>query len=249
VELLASNPVLAVADLDRSAAWYVDVLGCARSDPDPGNWAFLRSGNVTFHLGRCPDALPASDIGDHNYVAYLTTDDVDAVHARARAAGADVRKPPTDEPWGRRELALRTPDGHRLMVSSAPRSAGVAGAMAVTDAFLATFNDRDAAGHAATLAYPHVRLASGQVRIWQTAEEATGQMETGMELLTSRAGWHHSEWDHRRVIHDDPAKVHLDVQFTRYRQDGSVIGVYPAVYVIVPVDGAWRIQSRSSFAP
>jgi len=39
------------------------------------------------------------------------------------------------------------------------------------------------------------------------------------------------------------------VQFTRYRSDGSVIGVYPAVYVIVEQDGAWRIQCRSSFAP
>ena len=40
-----------------------------------------------------------------------------------------------------------------------------------------------------------------------------------------------------------------DVQFTRYRADGSVIGVYPAVYVIVQTDEGWRIQARSSYAP
>jgi hypothetical protein len=125
-----------------------------------------------------------------------------------------------------------------------------AGALEVTDAFLATFNARDAAGHAATLAYPHLRLASGAVRIWQDADEATSAMEQGMAAL-ARAGWDHSEWDHQRVIHVGEAKVHLDVQFTRYRADGSVIGVYPAVYVVVddPGAGGWRIQCRSSFAP
>ena len=52
-----------------------------------------------------------------------------------------------------------------------------------------------------------------------------------------RTGWTHSTWDHRRVIHVGPGKVHLDVQFTRHRGDGTVVGVYPAVYVIVEADG------------
>jgi hypothetical protein len=43
--------------------------------------------------------------------------------------------------------------------------------------------------------------------------------------------------------------VHLDVQFTRFRAAGSVIGVFPAVYVVVEQDGRWLIQARSSFAP
>lgn len=128
-------------------------------------------------------------------------------------------------------------------------SAAVAGAMAITDAFLSTFNAMDAAGHAATLAYPHVRLASGTVRIWQDEAEATAAMATNMPMLRERAGWHHSEWDHRDVIHATDAKVHLDVQFTRYRADGSIIGVYPAIYVVVSDSDGWRIQARSSFAP
>ena len=122
-------------------------------------------------------------------------------------------------------------------------------AIDTTSAFLDTFNAGDAAGHAATLAYPHVRLASGTVRIWPTLEEGVAAMEAAIPLLRERAGWHHSEWDHRRVIHTSPEKVHLDVQFTRYRADGSVIGVYPAMYVVVLTDGRWLIQCRSSFAP
>jgi hypothetical protein len=121
-------------------------------------------------------------------------------------------------------------------------------AMSVTDAFLATFNAQDPKGHAETLAYPHIRLASGRVRVWETIEEGVASMERAMPALRN-AGWDHSEWDHRRVIHEREDKVHLDVQFTRYRADGSVIGVYPAVYVIVLQDGRWLIQCRSSFAP
>src|SRR5688500_15054321 len=123
------------------------------------------------------------------------------------------------------------------------------GALGVTSAFLDTFNAGDAAGHAATLAYPHVRLASGAVRIWQTIEEATDAMARNIPLLRERAGWDHSRWDHRNAIHVGDDKVHLDVQFTRYRGDGSVIGVDPAVYVVVRTAEGWRIQARSSFAP
>jgi hypothetical protein len=121
-------------------------------------------------------------------------------------------------------------------------------ALEVTDRFLGTFNAMDAAGHAATLAYPHVRLASGTVRVWETYEQALTAMERNIPALRA-AGWDHSVWDHRDVIHEGPGKVHLDVQFTRYRADDSVIGVYPAVYVIVQQDGRWLIQCRSSFAP
>ncbi len=124
----------------------------------------------------------------------------------------------------------------------------IAGAMAVTEEFLATFNAENAHGHAATLAYPHIRLASGRVLLWETLGDAVARMELAMPSLRE-AGWDHSEWNHRNVIHVGADKVHLDVQFTRYRADGSVIGVFPAVYVIVQQEGRWLIQCRSSYAP
>lgn len=85
-------------------------------------------------------------------------------------------------------------------------------AMATTDAFLETFNDGDAVGHSKTLAYPHIRLASGHVRIWDTIEQAVQAMERAIAALRG-SGWVHSVWDHRNVIHDGDGKVHLDVQF------------------------------------
>lgn len=117
MEILRNHYVLAVADLDASAAWYERVLGATRDDVDPGNWAFMGVGSVTFMLGRCPDAIPVKDLGDHQYFAYLVVDDVDAFHQRAAEAGADVLFGPQDQDWGMREMALRTVDGHRLMIA------------------------------------------------------------------------------------------------------------------------------------
>ena len=65
-------------------------------------------------LGRCPEVFPASELGDHSYVAYLNVDSVDEFHERAVAEQADVLKPQTNRPWGMREMALRNPDGFRL---------------------------------------------------------------------------------------------------------------------------------------
>ena len=41
-------------------------------------------------LGRCPDALQATDLGDDNYFAYLTVDRQDDYHARAIAEVAET---------------------------------------------------------------------------------------------------------------------------------------------------------------
>ena len=62
----------------------------------------------------------------------------------------------------------------------------IAGALAVTDRFLTTFNDGDARGHAATLAYPHIRLASANVLIWSDIDEATAAMEQALAALRDR---------------------------------------------------------------
>jgi len=114
--ILRSDPVLAVTDLRRSAKWFEDVLGCEVAEVVPGQWTFCRAAGTTFRLGLCPDAVPASEIGDHSYLAYLIVDDVDAFHLRATEQNANVPRAPQDEPWGMREFALHSPDGHRFML-------------------------------------------------------------------------------------------------------------------------------------
>ena len=107
--------VLAVPDLERTTAYFEDALGFARDWNDGDNWQALVRGGVRLMLGHCPDALPPSELGDHSYFAYVDVDDIDALHAEIAAKGAIVRSAPADKPWGRREMAVGTPDGHRLM--------------------------------------------------------------------------------------------------------------------------------------
>lgn len=107
--------VIAVPDLERSCAFYRDVLGfTVESMGDPG-WCLLVHGACRIMAGQCPDALSPRDLGDHSYFAYLVVDDVDAWWTRL-AGHTDIVKPISDEPWGMRELGLRTIDGHRIMV-------------------------------------------------------------------------------------------------------------------------------------
>ncbi len=46
----------------------------------------------------------------------IEVDDVDAAHAAALDAGAEIVHPLTDEPWGVRRFFVRDPDGHVLNV-------------------------------------------------------------------------------------------------------------------------------------
>ena len=119
VLILRTHFVIAVPDLRASARYYRDVLGFeVREIGDPG-WRMFVLGACTVMAGECPDATPVRDLDDHSYFAYLVMDgEIDAYFERVRAAGATIRKDLRDEPWGMREFALETADGHRIMVGS-----------------------------------------------------------------------------------------------------------------------------------
>ena len=133
------------------------------------------------------------------------------------------------------------------MSGSTPESEQVTeAALAAADAYMNAFNARDQQGMADACNYPHVRIASGQVRIWQTPEESI--IPGLFEWLEQKEGWHHSRWNHRNVIHARPDKVHLDVAFTRFDTDDEALGVYPSIWVMTRDHGHWGVQARSSFA-
>lgn len=118
MHIRSNHYVLAVPDLQRSRDWYERVLGCETEVIDPENWLFFHRDGVNFMCGRCPDATPIAELGDHQYFAYLVVDDVDAFHERAEREHAEILKQPRDEPWGMREMALRTVDGHRMTLAT-----------------------------------------------------------------------------------------------------------------------------------
>jgi hypothetical protein len=113
-------------------------------------------------------------------------------------------------------------------------------------AFMEAFNSGDVQKWSATLNYPHVRLASGTVRVYQTAEEFAREDKDYAKRL---APWHHSAWESMSVVQSGNDKVHFAVIFVRYDANGKVIGKFPSLYVVTLQNGHWGVQARSSYAP
>jgi hypothetical protein len=130
-----------------------------------------------------------------------------------------------------------------LIVPPARDETAINAAMAVLDAHIAALNARDERALIATLHFPHFRLTGGRMKIWE-------RPDSYLKDFYARAGedWHHSAWDFRNVIAAGSDKVHLDVQFTRYRADNSAIGSFRSLWIVSKLDGRWAAQVRSSFA-
>lgn len=117
--------------------------------------------------------------------------------------------------------------------------------MSTLDAFMETFNSRDVAAWEGTFAFPHVRIAGGQVTVQANAGE-------GVERLFERlgeTGWDYSAWISRDLVQCGDEKIHFATEFARYRADGSELARFQSLYVMTLVDGEWRVRARSSFAP
>lgn len=113
-EFISSRFVLAVRDLKSSARFYTETLGFSIDPVTPEGWCFLSRGACRLMLGECPDALPASETGDHSYFAHVEVDEIDSYHSFVAERGAEIIQELADKPWGLREFAIRTPDGHRI---------------------------------------------------------------------------------------------------------------------------------------
>ena len=121
--LLSTRLILAVQNLRASSAFWIDSLGFSRDFGDGSDgWAWLSRGDFRVGLGECANEPAASTLGDHSYVAYVTVDDVDALHAEFVERRVPIGQPPATKPWGMREFTIRTPDGHRMTFGAAIRT-------------------------------------------------------------------------------------------------------------------------------
>ena len=111
---LRGAPVLQVADVVRSQAFYRDVLGFVSHGlwGDPPAFCIVQRGEVTLMLDRSrgEGALPLNQY----WAAYVYVDDVDALHAEFAAAGVEIARAPEDTFYGCRDFDVRDPDGHLI---------------------------------------------------------------------------------------------------------------------------------------
>jgi catechol 2,3-dioxygenase-like lactoylglutathione lyase family enzyme len=113
-EILESIFVLAVRDLAASKRFYVEKLGFTE-DFSVDGWAFLSRGACKLRLGHCPDAMPMSKAQDHSWFAYLHVRDASRLYEETVKNGVEIWHKLADKPWGMREFAVVTPDGHRIV--------------------------------------------------------------------------------------------------------------------------------------
>ena len=117
---------LTVADLRRSADWYRNVLRFSvdrEFERDGRMFAVsLRAGTIRILLTQDNGARGADRVKGEGFSLQITTaQDIDALAANAKRAGASLDSEPADA-WGARVFRLRDPDGFRLVISS-PRQA------------------------------------------------------------------------------------------------------------------------------
>jgi hypothetical protein len=120
-------------------------------------------------------------------------------------------------------------------------------ALKVMYEFMASFNSRDVARWADTLLFPHIRVASGGVKVNPTKSGFIA--ETDLEEFARINNWHHSEWNSIETVQADSEKVHFKVRFTRFNPAGEAYVAFNSLYVLQKTDQGWGIRGRSSFAP
>ena len=122
-------PAITANDLQKSIAWYRDVLGFTvgqeyRVD-DVLQGAELKAGAVQFLLGQDDFAKGENRQKGVGFRIYCSTaQDVDQLAADVVARGGELAQPPTDQPWGSRDFAVVDPDGFRISISSVSADEG-----------------------------------------------------------------------------------------------------------------------------
>jgi len=98
-----------VSDLERSKAFYRDLLGWELGTDEYGVAGFsFGSGYVVLHEDNRPAGARPYAGGLH---VEVQIDNVDAEHARLKRLGVKVSNPVT-QPWGERNFNFTDPDGH-----------------------------------------------------------------------------------------------------------------------------------------
>jgi catechol 2,3-dioxygenase-like lactoylglutathione lyase family enzyme len=103
-------PILRVSDFDRSIEYYLDRLGFTE------DWRFGRFGSVS--RGKTSLMLSEGSQGCSATWLWIAIADADAFYEELLRRGASIRHPPTNYPWGSREVHVFDADRHVLRFGS-----------------------------------------------------------------------------------------------------------------------------------
>jgi lactoylglutathione lyase len=121
--LRSASPSLTVNDLEKSLAFYRDVLGFDVEETwkdDAGNvrGMSLNAGGVSFMIGQ-DDWKKGRDRkkGEGFRIFCETKTSVDDIAKRIESKGGRLDQGPTNQPWGMRDISLTDPDGFKITIA------------------------------------------------------------------------------------------------------------------------------------
>lgn len=127
LRMRSASPSFTVNDLEKSLAWYRDVLGLAageRWEDKTGKLmgVMLAAGKVEFMLGQDDWKKGKNRKKGEGFRLYCTTaQDVDVLAEGIKARGGTLDQEPKDQPWGTRDFSLTDPDGFKITIASEPK--------------------------------------------------------------------------------------------------------------------------------
>jgi uncharacterized glyoxalase superfamily protein PhnB len=106
-------PILNVKNFAASMDYYVSKLGFSKKWDwgDPPSFGSVGRGKIEIFLSE-------GGQGQAGMWISIFVEDVDALHEEYKKSGAMIRQPPTNMPWGIREMNVQDPDGHRFRMGS-----------------------------------------------------------------------------------------------------------------------------------
>ncbi len=118
-----ASPSFTVNDLDKSLAWYRNILGFVveeRWEQDGTLMGVsLQAGGVTFMIGQDDWKKGRNRKKGEGFRLYCTTtQDVDALAKEIQARGGKLDSEPRDQPWGTRDFSLTDPDGFKITIGA-----------------------------------------------------------------------------------------------------------------------------------
>jgi len=123
LRLRSAGPSFTVSDIEKSLAFYRDVLGFTLKERWEQDGVLhgveMVAGSVTFWLGQDDWKKGRDRAKGQGFRMYCgTSQDVDVLAERIKAAGGTLTEEPTSRPWGGRDFALLDPDGFAITIAS-----------------------------------------------------------------------------------------------------------------------------------
>lgn len=123
LSLSGVSPSFTVNDLQKSLAWYRDVVGFAEGKrwEDGGKLlgVELSAGPTVFMLSQDDWKKGRNRAKGEGFRLYCETDqDVDRLAARIKERGGNLLEEPKDQEWGTRAFTVEDPDGFKMTIST-----------------------------------------------------------------------------------------------------------------------------------